>query len=205
MGNTPRALNRFFLGTFGVLLLALGLGFIATLTLPQAQQAWETYRPTVQAEIQQALTKATLDTPWGQTSLLTLALLLVLLLALTALLWLIKKQRARRVSNLISQQDSQGKGETVLSHTFVKEALKQAFADSPDLLAVTVTSLAIKKTSGVQVKLTVRQGANLLQLHQQTARIIQGLDRVLGYEIPILVRVTGGLRATLHKEEQRVS
>lgn len=204
MGSTPRALNRVFLGAAGVALLALGAGALALLFLPQARQAWETHLVPLEAEARQALASAAVDTASGQTSLFTLALLALMLLAVAALLWLMLKQRARRVSSLVTQQDLQGEGSTTLSHSFIKEAVSQAFESHPDLLAVTVTSLAVKKTPGVQVKLEVRQGASLVQLQELTARVAQGFDRLLGYQVPLLVRATGGLRATLHQDEQRV-
>lgn len=204
MGNTPRILNRCFLGLAGILLLAGGLTLITLPTVPRAQGLWSEQVKPLEETGREAFAHIAFDTVGGQTSLLTVLTVGLLLLAIILLIILLSAQKPTAAKTLLRKQDAQGSGFTSVSDAFLKQALTQSFEDHPDILSVSVSGLRLKKSSGLYVRLEVRQGANLNSLKERAAQVIAGLDVTLGHQIPLLVRFTGGLRATLAHNSQRV-
>ena len=204
MAKAPRALNRFFLGAVGLILIALGAASIALATLAQIQDFWRDYIAPVEGKLEELFTSSALTIRGEQTSLITLLALLLLVLIIGLLIWLIIKQVSGRTPELLSQEDPVTAGSTTITHRFIKQALTEAFEQQDDVLAVSVSPLYLKKRSGVQVKLEVRRGADILRLQEKTASIVQGLDILLGQRLPLAVRVTGGLRSTFQKDSFRV-
>lgn len=204
MAKAPRALNRFFLGAVGLILLILGAGSIALATLAQIQDFWRDYIAPVEGRLEELFARSALTIRGEQTSLITPLALLLLVLIIGLLIWLIIKQVSGRTPELLSQEDSVTAGSTTITHRFIKQALTEAFEQQDDVLAVSVSPLYLKKRSGVQVKLEVRRGADILRLQEKTASIVQGLDILLGQRLPLAVRVTGGLRSTFQKDSFRV-
>lgn len=204
MAKAPRALNRFFLGAVGLILIALGAASIALATLAQIQDFWRDYIAPVEGRLEEFFASSALTIRGEQTSLITLLALLLLVLIIGLLIWLIIKQVSGRTPELLSQEDPVTAGSTTITHRFIKQALTEAFEQQDDVLAVSVSPLYLKKRSGVQVKLEVRRGADILRLQEKTASIVQGLDILLGQRLPLAVRVTGGLRSTFQKDSFRV-
>ena len=204
MAKAPRALNRFFLGAVGLILLTLGAASIALATLAQIQDFWRDYIAPVEGKLEELFASSALTIRGEQTSLITLLALLLLVLIVGLLIWLIIKQVSGRTPELLSQEDPVTAGSTTITHRFIKQALTEAFEQQDDVLAVSVSPLYLKKRSGVQVKLEVRRGADILRLQEKTASIVQGLDILLGQRLPLAVRVTGGLRSTFQKDSFRV-
>ncbi|HIY95814.1 MAG TPA: hypothetical protein H9821_09210 [Candidatus Rothia avicola] len=204
MAKAPRALNRFFLGAVGLILIALGAASIALATLAQIQDFWRDYIAPVEGKLEELFASSALTIRGEQTSLITLLALLLLVLIIGLLIWLIIKQVSGRTPELLSQEDPVTAGSTTITHRFIKQALTEAFEQQDDVLAVSVSPLYLKKRSGVQVKLEVRRGADILRLQEKTASIVQGLDILLGQRLPLAVRVTGGLRSTFQKDSFRV-
>lgn len=204
MAKAPRALNRFFLGAVGLILLTLGAASIALATLAQIQDFWRDYIAPVEGRLEEFFASSALTIRGEQTSLITLLALLLLVLIIGLLIWLIIKQVSGRTPELLSQEDPVTAGSTTITHRFIKQALTEAFEQQDDVLAVSVSPLYLKKRSGVQVKLEVRRGADILRLQEKTASIVQGLDILLGQRLPLAVRVTGGLRSTFQKDSFRV-
>lgn len=204
MAKAPRALNRFFLGAVGLILLTLGAASIALATLAQIQDFWRDYIAPVEGRLEELFASSALTIRGEQTSLITLLALLLLVLIIGLLIWLIIKQVSGRTPELLSQEDPVTAGSTTITHRFIKQALTEAFEQQDDVLAVSVSPLYLKKRSGVQVKLEVRRGADILRLQEKTASIVQGLDILLGQRLPLAVRVTGGLRSTFQKDSFRV-
>lgn len=204
MAKAPRALNRFFLGAVGLILLILGAGSIALATLAQIQDFWRDYIAPVEGRLEELFASSALTIRGEQTSLITPLALLLLVLIIGLLIWLIIKQVSGRTPELLSQEDTVTAGSTTITHRFIKQALTEAFEQQDDVLAVSVSPLYLKKRSGVQVKLEVRRGADILRLQEKTASIVQGLDILLGQRLPLAVRVTGGLRSTFQKDSFRV-
>ena len=204
MAKAPRALNRFFLGAVGLILIALGAASIALATLAQIQDFWRDYIAPVEGRLEELFASSALTIRGEQTSLITLLALLLLVLIIGLLIWLIIKQVSGRTPELLSQEDPVTAGSTTITHRFIKQALTEAFEQQDDVLAVSVSPLYLKKRSGVQVKLEVRRGADILRLQEKTASIVQGLDILLGQRLPLAVRVTGGLRSTFQKDSFRV-
>ena len=204
MAKAPRALNRFFLGAVGLILLTLGAASIALATLAQIQDFWRDYIAPVEGRLEELFARSALTIRGEQTSLITPLALLLLVLIIGLLIWLIIKQVSGRTPELLSQEDPVTAGSTTITHRFIKQALTEAFEQQDDVLAVSVSPLYLKKRSGVQVKLEVRRGADILRLQEKTASIVQGLDILLGQRLPLAVRVTGGLRSTFQKDSFRV-
>ena len=204
MAKAPRALNRFFLGAVGLILIALGAASIALATLAQIQDFWRDYIAPVEGKLEELFASSALTIRGEQTSLITLLALLLLVLIIGLLIWLIIKQVSGRTPELLSQEDPVTAGSTTITHRFIKQALTEAFEQQDDVLAVSISPLYLKKRSGVQVKLEVRRGADILRLQEKTASIVQGLDILLGQRLPLAVRVTGGLRSTFQKDSFRV-
>ncbi|MFW0181982.1 hypothetical protein ACN082_00525 [Rothia sp. CCM 9417] len=204
MGNTPRKLNRFFLAVLGLVLLVLGLVSLCLPLVPQARDLWAEYVQPLEEPARTAFDRVAFNTVDGQTSLLTLLFVLLLLLVVIALIMGIIAQKPKKSKTLLSQQDTQTAGRTTISDKFIKQAITDGFESHPDILSVSVSSQELKRSSACSVKLEVRQGADIASLEKRAAQVVAGLDQLLGHKIPLLVRVTGGLRSTFADETQRV-
>ncbi|MFW0107650.1 hypothetical protein ACN08Z_00775 [Rothia sp. P7181] len=207
MGNAPRALNRILLTLFGLVFLALGAGLIALKVSEPLAQYWNDAVDQVEQPARDVFAAAA--TPWGF-SWVTVGVVVLAVIAVFLLVRWIFAQHGNRAHSVASSQHSvksQGsQGRTELAASFAKDAVKESFEQNPDVLSTSVTALKLpKKTSGLFVKVEVRQGANPLSLRETVDKTVAGLDALTGQEIPVTVYLTGGIRAMMSKDTQRVN
>jgi len=117
-----------------------------------------------------------------------------------AIAWIVTRGRGRTVSAVGGDRAD---GVTV-DVRVVEQLLRDALDGDPDLLGTSVTGFRMRTRSVLRVRLSVRRGAELRRLLDALGRAVADLDLALGVELPILVHVTSGLRASL-AHEQRVA
>ena len=128
----------------------------------------------------------------GQLALQLTVVCCVVVIAL-AVAWIVTRGRGRTVSAVGGDRAD---GVSVDVHV-VEQLLRDALDGDPDLLHTSVTGFRIRGRSVLRVRLSMRRGAELRRLLDALGRAVAGLDVALGVELPILVHVTSGLRASL--------
>ena len=184
MTRSNRVLNR-------LLLLVLGLVALVTaaaLALPLL--------PGTLAGVR--MPRLALGTPGSLALQLTVASC-VIVIAL-ALAWIITRGRGRTASAVGGERTD---GVTVDVHV-IEQLLRDALDRDPDLLGTSVAGFRVRGSSVLRVRLSARRGADLRRLIDAVRRAVDDLDSALGVELPILVHVTSGLRASI-AHEQRVA
>jgi hypothetical protein len=184
MTRSNRPLNRLLLLVLGVVALAAA----AALALPLL--------PGTLAGVR--MPQLTLGRP-GQLALQLMVVGCVVVIAL-AIAWIVTRGRGRTVSAIGGERAD---GVTV-DVRVVEQLLRDALDGDPDLLGTSVTGFRVRGRSVLRVRLSARRGAELRRLLDALGRAVADLDVALGVELPILVHVTSGLRASI-AHEQRVA
>ncbi len=194
MTRSNRVANRVILLIIG--LLALGSATVIALpSLPQ--QLFGVTVPRVDAT---ALTN-TVNTALTR-GLIVAGCVLVIVLALV---WIFTRGRGRTGAALGGEPSDT----LSVDVKVVEELLRDALHGDPDLLATSVTAFRVRGRSVrgqavLRVRLSVRRGAELRRLTDSVRRAVTELDTALGAELPILVHITSGFRASI-AHEQRVA
>lgn len=184
MTRSNRVLNRILLLILGLLALAGA----ATLALPLLPRTLNGIR----------MPQLTLGAPTVLGEQLTVVIAVVVIaLALT---WILTRGRGRTGSAL----GGEGTDAVTIDVRVVEQLLRNALDGEPDLLATSVTGFRVRGRSVLRVRLSARRGTELRRLTDAARRAVDELDAAVGVELPILVHITSGLRASI-AHEQRVA
>lgn len=184
MTRSNRMLNRTILLLLGLLALAV----VAALALPVLPETSAGFR----------MPKPGLAAPGPLALQLTVGIAVVMIAL--ALAWIFTRGRGRTVSAVGGERAD---GVTVEVHV-VEQLLRDALDGDPDLLGTSVTGYRVRGRSVLRVRLSARRGAELRRLTDTVRRSVDELDAALGVELPILVHITSGFRASI-AHEQRVA
>lgn len=194
MNGTHRGLNRALLGVLGVLLLAAGALAAVAGTSRGFALAWTRTGTRVWARIQEELGAARIlesDVSWW-----TVALVALLLTLGALLVWWIASQGAGRSNQLAWTKAPDGA--TAVDANVADQAVKAALAANAAVLYASAQSWRVSSSHGeTGLKLTIqaRTGASPTELMDAVGQVVDGLDGLLGIQLPVLVRITAGARA----------
>lgn len=222
MNGTHRGLNRTLLGMLGLVLAAAGAITILAGTSQAFAQRWTTSGTEVWASIQDSLAAAKIpgvDISWWSAAVLAVLVIVAVLLVC----WIASQGTGR--SNRLAQQDSDtGKtpGKTTVDTAVAAQVIKAALADNTQVLATSVqswnnkawnnkawTNKARKNTgagsnSGLKISIQTRKGASPVEVMAAVEHLVEDLDQLLGFRLPVLVRIKAGTR-TLFARTERVA
>jgi len=109
-----------------------------------------------------------------------------------SLVWILSRGRGR-IRHLIEDESSDG-SLTIDAH-LVADLVGDALADQPDVTAVSSTGFRMRGRSVLSLRVTVRRGADLARVIRAVDTAVAQLDGVLEQQLPILLQVTGAVRA----------
>jgi hypothetical protein len=198
MNGTHRGLNRTLLGVFGLVLIGLGGLAVLAGTNPDFAKDWTRTGTELWARIQDQLAAARIpgqDFSWWTVAVLGLAVVAVILLVC----WIASQGGGR--TNQLARHDGDA-GTTTVETAVAGQAIKAALADNKQVLATTVQSWQVKGGSGLKVSLQARKGASPRELMAVLDELVEGLDVLLGEEIPVLIRIKAGTRSRFARTER---
>lgn len=213
MNGTHRGLNRALLGVLGLVLAAAGTIAIVAGTSSAFAQRWTVTGTEAWSGIQDSLAAAKIpkaDISWWSVGVLAALVIMAVLLVC----WIASQGTGR--SNQLAQQKT-AEGKTTVDTAVAAQAIKAALADNTQVLATSVqswnnkswTNKAWKNTSGgsnsgLKISIQTRKGASPAEVMAAVEHLVEGLDQLLGFRLPVLVRIKAGTR-TLFARTERVA
>lgn len=195
MSGTNRALNRVLLGLIGFLLLTAGLLTGAAGMYPAVAAEWTATGTALRDNLTAALAGAPL--PGGSASWWTIAVLAAALTAMILLGAWIASQGGGRINRAGRRKDPAGTGTTTVETSLVEAAVRDAVHRDGRIVTASVTTWNVKRSDGLKIVFQARKGVSPKDLADAGEELITGLDRVLGDQGPVLIRVTTGLKSRL--------
>lgn len=195
MNGTNRGLNRLLLGLIGLLLLATGALTGGAGLNPGIAASWNATGKSLRGDLTRALSGAPIsgaDTSWWTIAALILAVVAILLLGA----W-IASQGGGRTNRAAHRDDPGQNGTTTVETPLVSAAVRDAINGDDRVLAATVTAWKVKGTDGLKLSLQARKGVSPEDLAALGEELVAGLDRLLGDQGPVLIRITTGMRSSL--------
>lgn len=213
MNGTHRGLNRALLGVLGLVLVAAGAITILAGTNPAFARRWTTAGADVWAGVQDSLAAAKI--PGADISWWSVGVLAALVIVAVLLVCWIASQGTGRSNQLASQDNDTGK--TTVDTAVAAHAIKAALTDNTHVLAASVQSWNNKSwnnksrkntgavaNSGLKISIQTRKGASPVEVMAAVDHLVEGLDQLLGFRLPVLVRIKAGTR-TLFARTERVA
>lgn len=192
MTSTNRFANRLLLFVVGLVLFLAGLAAIALMSAPTLTDAWNRMAPDAVTAIESFVRAAAVsgsDTNWAiDGAVAVLAILIVLLLVFIFL------QGRGHTRRLIVRQSGEH-GTTIIESVVAVDALHDALIAQPDLLGEHVAAYRVHGATALKVAVTARRGASPRAIGDRIDELVAGLDRLLGFDVPVFVQISGGFRA----------
>lgn len=201
MNGTNRGLNRALLAVFGLVLAMAGAAALLAGINRGFAQRWTSAGNTVWARIQERLDAARIpgtDTSWWTVALLAL----LILIAVLSVCWIASQGTGR--SNQLARQDSDA-GNTRVDTAVAAQALKAALAENTQVLSTSVQSWKTRGAAGgtgLKISVQARKGASPAEVSSAVEHLVEGLDELLGIQLPVLVRIKAGTRSKFARTER---
>lgn len=200
MRGTHRGLNRFVLILLGLALLGAGALTAAAGAFPDVARIWaDTGTRTTDLVREQLPTAAV---PGSDVSWWTIAAIGSIVLAIILLVGWIFSQGGGRTVHAGSRNDG-GSGTTTVDAGLLAQAVKDATAGNDEILAVFVSSWTVKGSPALKLSIQARKGASPATVTATAKELVAGIDRLLGEQMPVLIRIGAGTR-TRFTRTQRV-
>ena len=199
MKNYPRALNRVFTFIVALLLLAAGAGLITAAFLPGVAQQWDH----IGSNVEQWWTSVSeQSTVIGQEfSWMTIALIVLGVLAIIVLLAIVLQQGGGRVSNLDDPQADE-LGQTRVTPAFIEDLVREKVSQNPWVHSVSAKSYQVRKDSVLALTLLTHKGASPANIAELAEQIVADLDAVLGGKVPVYVHQTTNWQTAMSKRKR---
>ena len=130
----------------------------------------------------------------------------VFLIVVIGMVTWIGNQGKGRASTLLDYQgnpdDDGAAGAVRLSCAVAEQALKSALQERTDLVGVTVASYDFRKQTAIKIRVLPRQGVSPHVVASDITDLVAALDKLLGFEVPILLSIGSGARSRFTKAER---
>ncbi|OMH34160.1 hypothetical protein [Tersicoccus sp. Bi-70] len=141
--------------------------------------------------------------PGGQSSWVSLILLVILVAAMIFMLvWIFSQGGGRTNQMAIGFHDGDLPGRTRIRTSLVADAVDQAVEHDEQVLSSQVSSWRVGNADGLNIRLQVRKGVWLSDTLRTARDLVTGLDRLTGTHVPVLIRISSGARARLSRTER---
>ena len=212
MNQTPRVLNRTLLFIAGALGVLVGIGALFAALSEQAHVAWQTAGERGLTWTTQLFDRTAPD---GSRSWIWFLLLAVIAVVLVLSVLVVAKQGSGRTSTLIRHvadhpvdrrhgtsvtTRTDHAGTVVIDTQVAEQMLADAITRDPAVLSVQVTGYTVRDDTAIRIALALRRGASPARVARQVEDIVGQWDRLLGAEVPVVIDITGGIRARLRSE-----
>jgi hypothetical protein len=189
MTRSNRTLNRVLLALTGLLALAVGLALVAP-----ALAGVAALRDPVTA-VREAVRGA--GVALAEPSTAALAGGAGLLVAVLAIVWIATRGRG---GTAIADADADADVEITIGA--VRDVLAAGLRPVPAVIAVRADAHRLRGRTVVTVTLSTRRRADLTQILARTREALVALDRAMGVNLPVVVRIRSGWRSTLARDQR---
>ncbi len=192
MRRTNRAVNRILLAVLGIALMGSGAALIAAGTLPGAADTWAAVGSAVTDQARNLASSASGPGPLRSWWLAAGIAVLLLGAGLSAA-WL-ASQGGGRTPRLAEQRDG-AQGRIVIDVGLISAAVQEALNGNRSVVAASVSAWESRSGTALRLRMEARKGTSPRELADTAEQLIQGIDDWLGHPIPVLVRITSGVRS----------
>jgi hypothetical protein len=187
MTRSNRTLNRVLLALTGLLALAVGLALVAP-----ALAGVAALRDPVTA-VREAVRGA--GVALAEPSTAALAGGAGLLVAVLAIVWIATRGRG---GTAIADAEA----DVEITIGAVRHVLAAGLRPVPAVIAVRADAHRLRGRTVVTVTLSTRRRADLTQILARTREALVALDRAMGVNLPVVVRIRSGWRSTLARDQR---
>ena len=201
MNGTHRGLNRTLLAMMGLVLIGAGAAAVLAGSNTGFARNWTATGTQAWARIQENLAAARI--PGMDTSWWTLAALVMLLLIAVLLVGWIASQGTGRTNQLAEQTDA--KGNTSVDAAVAAQVIEASLARNTQVLSTSVQSWKIRGSAGgtgLKIIVQARKGASPAEVGTAVGHAVDGMDELLGTQLPVLVRIKAGTRTRFARSER---
>ena len=192
MNTTNRGLNRAVILLIGLVLLVFGIAAVLMAVVVPASTAWADSAPTVASHVDRVFAAAPLFATG--TSWLAVAAIALLVVLTVLLLVFVLRQGNGHTNELFSDRTTEH-GSTIVRSSVAKTVVEQALSGRDDIVGSTVTTSDVHGTRVLRISATVRRGVSPRDVANSIREALGALDQLLGFETPVLVRISSGLRS----------
>ena len=190
MNSTNRAANRAFLIITGLLLILAGAAGVVLGAVPAITSAWKQQAPGVRSSAPSWVGSPVA----GTASILVLALALLALVLIVLLVAFIVRQGRGHTGQVLDRATSPT-AVTRIDLAVPQTLLTQHLGEQPQLVGSRVVAYRVHRTPMLKVSVRARRGVSPTEAATVVTRALADLDRILGFELPAFVQISGGFRA----------
>lgn len=193
MNNTNRALNRFGIALFGIVLFVGGIGLAVSASNSQLLRALRRSA----TDLDRSSTAAFTDTrvvgtrvSWILPVIIAVAIVLIVLLLVA-----IFRQGHGRTGRLLGPDRTatqKGVGGIIVDSSVAEKAIAAALKPYPGFASVGVTTYSVKGVPTLSIGVSARRGVSPRDIRDHIESVIESWDATLGVATPVLVRINGG-------------
>lgn len=192
MSNTNRALNRILLALAGLVLLAAGAVTAAAGLVPDIAAAWTATGTFLADQARAALGSAPLPgRPGSWWSVAAVAVFLIA--AALSVAWLASQGGGR--TPRLARDDDGDRGATTIDAGLIGTAVGEALDGNRLVVGSNVSAWENRRGTGLRLRLEARKGASPRELADTAEELVRGIDALIGHPVPVLVRITAGVRS----------
>lgn len=189
MNTTNRGLNRLLILVVGLLLLAAGAAALLLALVPAVTSGWRSTATQLRSGAQ----------PWvadpvvGGASLLVLGIALVALVLIVLLLAFVVRQGHGRSGAALTQHD--GSSTTRIDLAVPKALLEEHLKQRGEIVALRISAYEVRSTPMLKITARCRRGISPAVVADLIGEAVDGLEQIVGADVPAFVQLTGGFRA----------
>ena len=190
MNSTNRAANRAFLIITGLLLIVVGAAGVVLGAVPAATAAWKQQAPRVRSSAPSWVGAPVA----GTASILVLAVALLALVLIVLLIAFIVRQGRGHTAQVLDRPTS-STAITRIDLAVPQTLLTEHLGERPELVGTRVVAYRVRRTPMLKISVRARRGVSPTEAATVVTRALADLDRILGFELPAFVQISGGFRA----------
>ncbi|RIX26494.1 hypothetical protein [Amnibacterium setariae] len=188
MNATNRGLNRLFLAITGLLLIAAGAVPLALALVPAVASQWRATAKDLASGAPAWVAQPTT----GKASALVLGVAVVaVILVLLLLVFMIRRGGGRTGAAIEHRGES---GTTRIDLAVPRSLLEEHLGSRDEFAGVRIASYEVRGTPMLAISARCRRGVSPAAAAELIGRAVTDLERILGTDVPTLVRLSGGFR-----------
>lgn len=215
MNNTNRALNRLLIGLIGLMLLAGGAAVAAAALIPDALAAWQDGAQQAGRQVDALLNDTSLSDDAvvgaGQSWLLLAVMAAAALMVALLIVFIVRQGHGHAATLLTVRPDAAGSASdsgsvataatdaVVISSAVAMRSLTAALTDYSGVASVGVTAFRVQGATALKIVVSARRGVSPGDIRDHVDAVVRRFDAVLGAEVPVFIKITGGFASRLSK------
>ena len=203
MNNTNRALNRFGVFVFGLVLVAVGTAAALAVAVPDWFDGWKAASSAVEEQSPRVIRTTTVEV-LGQSWLLALIPAICILLIVLLIVFIVRQGNGRTAVLLTESvtppaDHPAADGSVTVDAKVAERAIQHALDEYPALVSSTVSTYRVGRVPALKITANVRRGVSPRVVRAFIDETVVAWDAVLGREVPVLIQLNAGLATRIAK------